>query len=654
MKIKTIIIGRLGNNKTVCMAADELKKYFNLMDAKTLVDIRIYEEYDKNLPNVLWVGTDDVLRDSLKPVKDSSLDDAICISVDDFCGFITGSNERAVLIAVYRFLKELGVRWLCPGRIGEVVPEKETDKCSVHISEVPYMRHRCICIEGANSYEHIADMIDWIPKAGMNGFLMQFKNPYEFLQRWYLHQKNEKLGTITFTPEDAVHINNKCCEDILLRGLEYNAGGHGWTTEPFGISSDGWTKVDDGDIPDKIRECFAMIDGKRGLFCGGPAITQNCYSNPTVISKISRAVADYCEENPEMDYVHVWLADSRNNFCECENCRDFRPADLFVNLLNYVDEEMTARNIGAKVVVDSYNDLSWAPQKFAFKNPDRFILMFAPITRLFGTSLADVESKDIPSVEWPFELNKLVMPRENAPIIRLMKGWDDFRVGERCVFDYHFWSTTLISDVGGFKIADTLFRDIDAYKEIGIDGFTSCQVMRYSFPTNIPMQIMADKLWDKNADFNVIVDSYLKDAFGREYKTVRTYLETLSKLTAYWVKNEEPDVMVDEKLRADNERGLELIAEYRCVFKRIAEQCDFENNVQKMFWGFLMKHIELAELAIRLQVRKFSGESPDERLDAIDAYANAVRDAEPELYRVFDVWRQLLTLSHATPIEDAH
>jgi len=654
MKINNITIGRLGENKTVCMAAEELKKYLNLMDAKTLVDIRIYEKYDKALPNVLWVGTDEVLSHNLKPVKDKNLDDAISVAVDDFCGFITGANERAVLIAVCRFLKELGVRWLCPGKIGEVVPERELDKCSVHISEVPYMRHRCICIEGANSYEHIADIIDWSPKAGLNAFLIQFKNPYEFLQRWYLHRKNENLGKTPFTPEDAARINSKCREDILLRGLEYHAGGHGWTTEPFGIPSDGWTQVDDKDIPDDVRECFAMIDGKRGLFNGGPAITQNCCSNPKVISTISRAVADYCEENPEMGYVHVWLADSRNNFCECENCRDFRPADLFVNMLNYVDEELTARNIDTKVVVDSYNDLSWAPQKYTFKNPDRFILMFAPITRRFESSLADVKEKDIPKEEWPFELNKLVMPRENPAIIRVMKGWDDFGVGERGVFDYHFWSTTFITDVGGFKVADTLFRDIDAYKELGIDGFTSCQVMRYSFPTNIPMEIMADKLWNKDADFDLIVDGYLKDAFGREYKTVRTYLETLSKLTAYWVKNEEPDVMVDEKRKGDNERALEVVDEYRKVFTKIAERDDFENNVQKMFWSFLMKHLDLAELAIRLQVRKFAGESPAERLDAIDAYANALRDAEPELHRVFDVWRQLLTLAHATPIEDAH
>ena len=651
--IKNITIARIGNGKTVCMAVKELKHYLNLMDSNVLIDVRAYDEFDKNLPDLLWVGVDDILNKKLKFVETPKADDAICIEVEDFCGFITGANERAVLIAVYRFLRELGARWLCPGEIGEMIPERTIDKCCVNINEVPYMRHRCVCIEGATSYEHTYDMIDWLPKVGMNSFFIQFRNPYVFFKRWYSHQRNERLGNTPFTLEDGAAINEKCREDILLRGLMYHAGGHGWTTEPFGIASNGWSKIEDSEIPDETRECFAMIDGKRSLFGGVASDTQACYSNPKVISSISRAVADYCEENRGMDYVSVWLADMRNNFCECENCRHIRPADHFVNLLNAVDEELTARNIETKVAADVYNDTSWAPQKYKLKNPERFLLEFAPITRRFSESFADTDLNNLPE-EWPFELNKLVMPRENPSVIKVMKGWDDFEVGDRCVFDYHFWSTTFITDAGGFKIADTLFRDIDAYKTLGINGLISCQVMRYSFPTNLPMQIMADKLWNKDADFDEIADSYLKDAFGNKFKNVRTYLEKLSEFAAYWVKVGEPDTMIDRELKSKNEKALEVIRENRPVFERIYKESSFENPVQKTFWKFLIRHLDLAETAIKLQVRKFSGESPQERLDAIDAYADAVRDAEPELHRVFDTWRQLLTLAYATPIEDAH
>ncbi len=651
--IKNIIIARLGSNKTVRMAADELKRYLNLMDSKILVDVRVYNNYDKNLPNLLWVGVDDILSENLKPVEDKKLDDAICIEVEDFCGFITGANERAVLIAVYRFLKELGIKWLCPGKIGEVIPEREIDKCSVHINEAPSLRFREICIEGAASYEHIYDLIDWLPKAGMNAYQMQFFNPFCFLDRWHSHERNEQLGKVSFTREDLDATLAKLVEDITERGIIYRAVGHGWTAEPIGLTSGGWFVADSSEISEETREYLAMINGKRDIN-GEPTNTQLCYSNPKVISIISNAVAEYCEAHPECDYVMVWLADMRNNFCECENCRDFHPTDLYINLLNHVDKELTKRGIETKLGLCAYNETSWTPLESKLDNPERFVLEFAPITRLFDESLAAVDMDNLPEKEWEFELNKILMPRENAPIIKLMKGWDNFEVGDRCLFDYHFWGGTFITDVCGFRISRILADDIKFLKELNLNGYISCQSQRYSFPTNFPMQIMAETLWDDSTDFDKSAERYLRDAFGKEYKCVHNYFETLSNLTAYRLKWNEPDVMVDDKLKADNEKGLEIIAEYRPVFTRIAEEGKFENNVQKTFWGFLLKHLDIAEVALKLQVRKFAGESPEERLDAIDAYANAVREAEPELHRVFDTWRQLLTLAHATPIEDAH
>ncbi len=651
----TVSIARLGSHKTVRMAADELKKYLHLMNPDALIDVRIYDKYDASIPNLLWVGLDAELDKNLKPVEDKTLDDAICIDVDDFCGFITGANERAVLIAAYRFLRELGIKWLCPGKLGEVIPEKVLDKCNIHINEVPSMRHRTICIEGAIGYEHTYDLIDWMTKMGMNGYLFQFFVPDFFFRRWYLHERNNKvMEPVPFTREDGLCIHKKLIEDVTDRSLLHHAVGHGWTAKPFGLDASGWDYIDDNTVPDDIREMLAMTNGKRQLFGGAPSNTQACYSNPKATARIAEAVADYCAEHPDIDYIHVWLADERNNFCECENCRDIRPSDLYIKMLNRVDEELTSRNIDTKIVMISYNDLSWAPQFEELKNPKRFSLMFAPITRRFNTSYADVDLDNLPEEEWPFELNKLVMPRENTPVVRLMKGWDNFKSLDRSVFDYHFWATTFVSDVGGFKISDVMSRDIKTYKKLNIDGLVSCQVQRYSFPTNIPMQVMADTLWNENADFNVIVDTYLKDAFGKESKKVRTYLETLSNLTAYWVKNEEPDVMVDDKLKADNKKGLDLIKEYRPVFEKIFEDGNFENEVQKTFWRFLIKHLDLAEVILKLQVRKFSGESPDDRFDAIRAGVKAYREAEPELHRVFDVWRQILTLGSAIPIEDAH
>ena len=651
---RTVTITRIGSHQTVCMAADELKRYLNALDPEALVDVRIYDAYDANLPKLLWVGLDEQLDKKVLPVENKAYDDAICIDVRDFSGIITGANERAVLIAAYRFLKELGIRWLCPGKFGEVIPARNLDACEVHISEVPSFRHRTMCIEGANSYEHVCDMIDWMPKMGMNSYYFQLFIPSIFFSRWYSHERNERLGKEPFTYEDACKTHQKLLEDTKRRSMMVQAGGHGWTSKILGYNPGDWDYLDESTLLAEDLEMLAMIDGKRGLRGNSPTNTQLCYSNPRVISFIVKEVADYCEAHPEADIFHMTLADQRNNFCECEKCRPFRPADIYVKVLNAIDEEMTARNIPAKIVISAYNDTSWAPLTESFRNPHRFLLLFAPITRRFTDSYADVDLDNLPEEEWPFELNKLVMPRQNTPIVKVMKGWDDFKVYDRLINDYHYWSTTFISDIGGFKIADTMSRDIKTFKSLDLNGYISCQVQRYSFPTGVPMQVMADTLWNENASFDEIAEDHLRTAFGKHYQDVRTYLETLSNLAAYWVKNEEPDVMVDEKRKTDNEKGLEVIAQYRPLFTKLYEAGKFENNTQRYFWRFLMKHLELSELVLKLQVRKFSGESPKERLDAIDALANAYRASELELHRVLDVWRQLLTLAFATPIEDAH
>ena len=64
----------------------------------------------------------------------------------------------------------------------KTLPEKD-----VFVNEKPSYRHRAVCIEGAVSYEHVADMIDFLPKIAMNGYFVQFKKPYVFFERWYDH-----------------------------------------------------------------------------------------------------------------------------------------------------------------------------------------------------------------------------------------------------------------------------------------------------------------------------------------------------------------------------------------------------------------------------------------------------------------------------------
>lgn len=103
-----IKIARISYDPVIAYAAEELQRCLREMDRETEVLILTYPTYRWELEDVLWVGMDDALKEFLPNVKDAHLDDAIAIEVKGAKGFITGANPRAVLIAVYRYLRELG------------------------------------------------------------------------------------------------------------------------------------------------------------------------------------------------------------------------------------------------------------------------------------------------------------------------------------------------------------------------------------------------------------------------------------------------------------------------------------------------------------------------------------------------------------------
>ena len=118
-----MIIKKIGENKAIDFAADELKYYLEKMD--TSLNIQIVSQTDKDC---ICVGMCECFDSLLPKVEDKSIDDAIHIDVTGKKGVITGTNPHSVLIAVYRYLKELGVAFIRPGRDNEVIPKIKSDE----------------------------------------------------------------------------------------------------------------------------------------------------------------------------------------------------------------------------------------------------------------------------------------------------------------------------------------------------------------------------------------------------------------------------------------------------------------------------------------------------------------------------------------------
>ena len=187
-----IVIRASGTDPTVLFAANELGRYLKLVTDR---EVTIDDCADPAIPGVLSVGLIASFPRLTQPaVADPSLDDAISIDVKDKGGIIAGINPRSVLIAVYRYLTEIGCRWVRPGPDGEHLPGLDSLP-DVRVEETPSYRHRAVCIEGAVSYDHVRDTIDWLPKLGFNGYFIQFREAHTFFDRWYSHKGNPALQT---------------------------------------------------------------------------------------------------------------------------------------------------------------------------------------------------------------------------------------------------------------------------------------------------------------------------------------------------------------------------------------------------------------------------------------------------------------------------
>ena len=581
---RRIRFGKLGEHPVIDYAVQELVRYLKKMDSELSVEVLFADRMDSGVSDIIWVGIDPGLRGRVPEVTDSSVDDAIAILAEDGTGYITGANERSVLLAAYRFLKELGCDWVRPGPEGERVPEKEIDRYYINVHEKAGYRHRGVCVEGAVSYENVAEMVDFLPKVGMNAYFLQHFEPLIFFRRWYNHKSNPYLKAEPVSREEILDMCRALEQEMSRRGIFYHKTGHGWTNAPFGMDGTSWSAADPEAIPEETRSILAQIDGERTLWKRVPMFTNLCYSRPDVRKRMIDAIVAHCKENPGIDFLHFWLADGTNNHCECEACAQMLPSDWYLQMLNELDAAMCAQNLDTKIVFLIYVDLMWAPQKQKFNHPDRFVLMFAPITRNYGQNYGDhlQFSGELPV----YRRNKLNFASSLSMNLAQLRQWQNCFDGDSFVYDYHLMYAHF-NDPGYEACARNVFEDMKSLSDIGLGGMISCQLQRCFFPTALPMKMMAAALWDKDCDYEKTADAYYQAAFGQDGSLVRQYMLTLSRqFTIYEGPSHGRGAKIDGMLCRDYQRARRCVEEFQPV---IARHCG-DDGPQRWDWQILQIH----------------------------------------------------------------
>ena len=500
-------------------------------------------------------------------------------------GHITGNSGRAVLLGVYDLLRRLGCRFLAPGRENEVIPTIRREALELDYEHQASFYHRGVCIEGANSRENVLDFIDWLPKAGFNSFFLQFKVPYTFYARWYHHEKNPLRQRWPYSLSDAAADMEDAERELHRRGLLLHKVGHGWTGEVLGYETASWEET----RPLGEDKCpfAALVNGRRELYLGIPTDTNLCLSNPDAAKRFEDLAVEYAKNNPHVDYLHIWLADEYNNVCECEQCRRTTISDQYVALLNRIDRRLTAERLNTRLVFLLYQELLWPPVKERLHNPDRFVLMFAPISRTFGESyrLGDGRLRPLPA----YVRNRIVLPVDLEENLAFLRGWQKQFCGDSFVYDYPL-GRAHYGDLGYLHISRIIYEDVRKLDKLGLDGYLSCQELRAGLPNTLPNYVMGRVLLDRAAGFEEIADEYFTAAYGPGWKLAKECLRSLSELQMCdYLNGKGP--RQDEQAAERLERIGACCERFREELTRRVPGCD---RVQEGFWARLGYHLEYA------------------------------------------------------------
>ena len=593
---KGFLINKISLAEPIDFAASELKKYLRMMMPEG-GDVKIAYAPDASEGFRLGLMQDFGL--DVSDVENTELDDILYIDCDTRGGIIAGSNPRSVLLAVYEYLKKNGCRWLYPGLDGEFIPNQ--DIAPVKLRHVPPMRYRGFAAEGAPYREAERDFLDFLPKVGMNTYMIEFRLPRSYYEKYYTHERN----TSHRTPEpisDAYVMQMKRCNEaeIAKRGLQFHDIGHGWTVDPFGIDSKyAWDKIDESLVPKDMVEYLAEIDGKRGLFEGRPINTQFCMSNPKARGLFADFVAEYAEAHSNIDFLHVWLADNVNNHCECEECQKKRPSDYYMLLMNDVDRALARKNLSTRIVFIAYLDTIFPPTEDKVENPKRFSLLLAPISRGYiQTRPTENVTYEVPT----YVRNHIKGTGIFGNVIECYKEWKKSFSGDAISFEYHFWINQYY-DMSGLQIAKRIYEDVAYYREIGLKGLIENGSIRGFFPNGLAFYTYAAAMYDGRLSFDAIVEDYYSHIYGKDFPEFLAYLEKMNEIFPYAllsVKTAEGGMKKTLDTSAADVARLDGLGDLLAIGKKLVQShYNSDVRVQTVSARLLERHI--------VYVEKFTG-----------------------------------------------
>ena len=373
-----------------------------------------------------------------KPARNS---DDYSILPDENGIVLRGANERRVLDAVYRLMRELGASFPlgAPAQFPRVEPARLAALAPVVAR--PAFDRRCLVsdimtwhyAEPQPLEQHLAhdrEFIPWMARNGINAF---FYIRHAFDTQYRI---DEIRGLFSD------------------RGIDVEYGGH----------------VIQQLLP---RERFA--DHPEYFPANAEGVRQQmgnlCVSNPGALTTARNGALEYLGRHPDTRLLHVWGADVwKGAWCMCDRCREIAPQLQYLDMVNAI----------ASAAADGFRDGKAAPAIAYLAYHDTIdpvrgmrplanvAFEWAPRERCYSHAIDDPDCA--------------TNPRYFAGLKRYM----DLFEGRGHVFEYY--ADAILFGGLGFAMPSVIARDLRAYRALGIRSISCLTFGAFSvfaYPVNL-------------------------------------------------------------------------------------------------------------------------------------------------------------------------
>jgi hypothetical protein len=596
-RARCTIVTAGGAPDAVRSAATELQRYLKRISG---AEIPIQSAGKAPASPCIFVGDSEPLK-ALKLRPAGLAKDAFAIKTAAGHLILLGGDDSATQFAVYTFLeKYLGVRWLWPGQLGEVVP-----------------RSRSVAVGAIDEIQQ--PDFKWRNRGPGGALWGAAEGPTEMRAR-------ERLLGVSAAHQAEVALWEKRNKWGGMKIYGGHALGEIFPPEKYARSH---------------PEYYALVGGKRAV--PGPDYDykhagQVCTTNPEVVEVAIQWVRRFFDAHPDYDGVHVTMNDGAG-FCECERCRALDSGELVKRA--GIDAEETKKTAARNTVITDriftfVNQVAEGVQK---THPGKYVVSLAYSRYITPPRNVRLHPFVIPQY-CLWSAYRHASPAWRQEHEQVAAGWAQAarRAG---IYEYYIngsWPSLhrLVVPYLSASIKQLKRTGFDLYQTQSGDDFAINGINYY---------VAGKLLWDTSLDEGAILDDFYEKGFGKAAPAIRRCHQRLER--AWTAATADGNDVACQSLRATRLPELftpELLRQCRRDLRQ-AEQLADDPLVRKRveFLGQGLRYTELTVAAVEA-ARKLeaAGVRLFPRKQALEDFRRAQRreDVGKLLAAALDAWQQ--------------